>query len=59
MGPNRVGVSLLSPDEESTSSYRNIVFSSYLEFWAEDKVQELSDINSEYVTIYAQFYVIS
>jgi hypothetical protein len=30
--PNRVGVSLPSPEDGNRSSFRNVVFSSYLEF---------------------------
>jgi hypothetical protein len=42
-GPNRVGVSLTSPAERKRSSFRNIVFSSYLEYRTMDKVYEHSD----------------
>jgi hypothetical protein len=37
-GPNRVGVSLPLPDNRKRSSFRDVVFSSYLEFWMMDKV---------------------
>jgi hypothetical protein len=36
-GPNRVGVSLPSPEDGNRSSFRNVVFSSYLEFGTMDK----------------------
>jgi hypothetical protein len=39
---NRVGVSLPSPEYYNRSSFRNIVFSSYLEFWTMDSVQKSS-----------------
>jgi hypothetical protein len=42
-GPNKVGVSLPSPGEGKRSSFRNVVFSSYLEFWTMDKVYESSE----------------
>jgi hypothetical protein len=41
-GPNRVGVSLPSPEDGNRSSFRNVVFSSYLEFRTMSKVQEPS-----------------
>jgi hypothetical protein len=40
--PNRLGVSLSSPGNGNRSSFRNVVFSSYLEFWTMDKVQKPS-----------------
>jgi hypothetical protein len=42
-GPSRVGVSFPSPEDGSRSSFRNVVFSSYLEFRTMDKVQKPSD----------------
>jgi hypothetical protein len=39
MGPNRVVVFLPSPEDGNRSSFRNVVFSSYLEFRTIDKVQ--------------------
>jgi hypothetical protein len=41
--PNNVGVFLLSPENGNRSSFRNVMFSSYLEFRALDKVQKPSD----------------
>jgi hypothetical protein len=41
--PNTVYVSLPSPEDVNGSSFRNVVFSSYLEFWTMDKVQKSSD----------------
>jgi hypothetical protein len=40
MGPNRVGVSLPSPEDENRSSFRNVVFSTYLKFLAMGKAQK-------------------
>jgi hypothetical protein len=40
--PSRVGVSLSSPDDGNRSSFRNLVFSSYLEFRTIDKVHNPS-----------------
>jgi hypothetical protein len=42
-GPKRAGVSLPSPEDGNTSSLRNVVFSSYLEFQTMDKVHKPSD----------------
>jgi hypothetical protein len=42
-GPNRVCVSIHSPEEENSSSLRNIVFASYLESRMMDRVQKPSD----------------
>jgi hypothetical protein len=41
--PNRVGVSLLSPEDGNRPSFRNVVFSSYLEFQTIDKMHKLRD----------------
>jgi hypothetical protein len=41
--PNRVGVSLFSPEDGNESSFRNAMFSDYLEFWTIDKAQEPTD----------------
>jgi hypothetical protein len=46
-GPNRIDVSLLSPEDRNRSSIRNIVCFSYLEFLTMDKVQKLSDSEHE------------
>jgi hypothetical protein len=43
MKPNRVGVSLRSPEYGNRSSFRNVLFSSYLEFRTVGKVQKPSD----------------
>jgi hypothetical protein len=43
MGHNRIGVSLPSPEEGNRSSFRNVVFYSYLEFRTMNKVQKPSD----------------
>jgi hypothetical protein len=42
-GPNRVDVSLLSPFDGNRSSYRTVVFSSYLQFPTTKKVHKTSD----------------
>jgi hypothetical protein len=42
-GPNRVDVSLPSPEDGNRSSFWSVVFSSYLEFWAKEKVQKPSN----------------
>jgi hypothetical protein len=39
-GPNKVGVSLLSPEDGNRSHFRNVVVSSYLELRTMDKVQK-------------------
>jgi hypothetical protein len=41
-GPSKVGVSLPSPEDGNTSSFRDVVFSSCLEFWTMDKVHKPS-----------------
>jgi hypothetical protein len=43
MGPNRLGVSLPSSEDGNKTSFRNVVFSIYLEFPTMYKVQKLSD----------------
>jgi hypothetical protein len=40
MGPNRVGVSLPSPEDGNRSSFLNVMFSGYLEFRTMHKVQK-------------------
>jgi hypothetical protein len=45
--PNWVGASLPSPEDGSRSSFRNVVFSGYIEFRAMDKVHKPDD--SEYL----------
>jgi hypothetical protein len=42
-GPNKVDVSLPSPEDGNRFIFRNIVFSSYLEFRRMDKIQNASD----------------
>jgi hypothetical protein len=42
-GPNRVGVSLPSPEDRNRLSLWNVVFSSYLEFWMMDRAHKASD----------------
>jgi hypothetical protein len=42
-GPNRVGVSLPSPEDGDRSSFRNVVFPIYLELWTMGKVHKSSD----------------
>jgi hypothetical protein len=42
-GPNRVRVSLLSPEDVNRSAFRNVVFSSYVEFPTMDGVHKSSD----------------
>jgi hypothetical protein len=42
-GPNRVGVSLPSPEDGDRSSFRNVVFSRYLEFRTMDEAHKPSD----------------
>jgi hypothetical protein len=48
-GPNRVGVSLPSPEDGNRSSFRDVVFSGYLEFQTMDRVLKLSE--SEYACV--------
>jgi hypothetical protein len=43
MGPNKVGVSLPSPEDGSGSNFRNVVFSIHLEFRTMAKVHKPSD----------------
>jgi hypothetical protein len=47
-GPNRVGVSLPSPEDRNRSSFRNIVFSRYLKF--REMMKDKNPINSECCT---------
>jgi hypothetical protein len=42
-GPNREGVSLRSSEDENRLSFRNVVFSSYLESRTMNKVHKPSD----------------
>jgi hypothetical protein len=42
-GPSIVGVSFPSPEDGNRPSFRSVVFSSYLEFWAKDEVHKTSD----------------
>jgi hypothetical protein len=51
-GPNRAGASLPSPADGNRPIFRNVVFSSYLEFLAMDKVHKPS--NSEPKTLLLQ-----
>jgi hypothetical protein len=43
MGPNRVDVSFLSPENGNRYSFRNVVFYNYLEFRTMDKVHKPND----------------
>jgi hypothetical protein len=48
-GPNKVGVSLHSPEDGNRSSFRNIVFTSYLELQRMDRVgKPIDSENSNY-----------
>jgi hypothetical protein len=47
-GPNRVGVSLSSPEDEN--SFPNVMFSNYLEFRTMDEVHKVTD--SYFFTLY-------
>jgi hypothetical protein len=61
-GPNKVGVSLTSPEDGNRSSFRNVVFSSDLGFRTMDKVQKPSDserIYNVYIHIYEYLYYIT
>jgi hypothetical protein len=49
-GPNRVGVSLPSPEDRNRSSFRNIVICSHLEFLAMDQKASDSDRRLHSVT---------
>jgi hypothetical protein len=51
-GPNRVGVTLPSPEDGNMSSYRNVAVSSYLEFRTMDKVQNPSDSRKNVIEKY-------
>jgi hypothetical protein len=42
-GPKKIAVSLRSPKDGNRSSFYNVVFSSYLEFWTMDKFQKPGD----------------
>jgi hypothetical protein len=42
-GLNRIDVSLPSPEERNRPSFRNVVFSSYLEFRTMEEVHKASD----------------
>jgi hypothetical protein len=42
-GPNRVGLVFPPPEDGNRSNFGNVVFSSYLEFWKLDKVQNPSN----------------
>jgi hypothetical protein len=55
-GPNRVGLSLSSPEDGKRSSFRNIAFYSYLEFRTMDAVHKLSDSENLYVFDIARAY---
>jgi hypothetical protein len=46
-GPNKVDISLPSPEDGDRSSFQNIVFSSYLEFLTMDQVQKANDSKSD------------
>jgi hypothetical protein len=50
-GLNRVGVSFPSPEDVNRSSFRNVVFSSYLEFLMKDTVHEPSDSQNQYLLL--------
>jgi hypothetical protein len=57
---NTVGVSLRSPEDGNRSSFRNVVFYSYLEFRTMDKAHKLSNSEcytqlSEPFKLYMQF----
>jgi hypothetical protein len=54
--PNRVGVSLPSPEDGNRSSFRHFVFFIYLESRTMDKVQKPSD--SKYIPIVDKYYVV-
>jgi hypothetical protein len=41
-GP-KVGISLPSPEDGNRPGFRNVMFSSYFEFWMTGKVQKPSD----------------
>jgi hypothetical protein len=52
-GPSRIGVSP-SPEDENRSSFRNVVFSAFLEYWNMDQVQK--PINSECYTPSSEYF---
>jgi hypothetical protein len=61
-GLNRVGLFLSSPKDGNRSNFSKAVFSSYLEFWAMDKVHKPSDSECytstlEYFRIYLKILV--
>jgi hypothetical protein len=43
MGPLEMDTSVTAPEDRNRSSFQNIVFSRYLEFWMMDKVNNPSD----------------
>jgi hypothetical protein len=51
-GPKKLCVSLPSPEDRNRISFQNIVFSSYLEFWMMEKVQNPCDFESEPFRLY-------
>jgi hypothetical protein len=51
-GPNKLGVSLSSPEDGNRSSFRKVVFSGYLEFPTMDEVQIPSNSQGEIVEFF-------
>jgi hypothetical protein len=45
-GPNWLGVFPPWPEDGNRSSFRNVVFSNFLEYWTMDKVKKLSNSDS-------------
>jgi hypothetical protein len=56
-GPNRVGVAFPSPEDGNRSSFRNVMFSSYLEFRTTDKVQKPADSESIFSFVHSYFWL--
>jgi hypothetical protein len=54
-GPNRVGISVLLPEGWNKSNFRNIVFSSYLEFRTMDEVHRSS--HSDYILYFIETFI--
>jgi hypothetical protein len=53
-GPNRVDISLLSPENGNRPSSQNVEFCSYLEFWTMDRVHDPSDSECHFILSAAQ-----
>jgi hypothetical protein len=48
-GPNRVGVTICSPEDGNRPTFLYVLFSSYLEFRTVDKAQKLSVLREQHI----------